>query len=292
MPRHAIRENLIATTLVVAFLCMFILTPRVSAGNSKEWTRNEDPVPEPDMPKWAVQPQNQTVEYGDAFEYVVNITDGLGYWWFVSDTLHFRITYSPASDYAYIHSNGVLGIGEYYLKITVWDQSYDRLEAEIWITVDDTIYPDVTGPEDIEYTQGELNHNLTWVAYDANPYYYVITKSGGSIEEGHWLHQHQTFTLNLGFLPSGVYIYRLTVWDHGNNSMMASAVVHVRSNESSQESETVNMYERSREAEKIYYVKKPDVLFIEFFAIVILSGLTSLVTISAIATKKHEFGFD
>ena len=250
-----------------------------------------NPVPAPDAISWKEQPQNHTLEYGEEFKYQVNLTGGVGYWWFVSDNLHFRISASAGADLGIIRSNGDLSIGVYYLRITVWDQNYVRLTADIWITVQDSFYPEIEGPENIEFTQGERNHNISWVAYDANPYYYVISKSGGDIEEGHWLEPLTVFTIALGFLPSGTFIYKLTLWDHGNNSAYSSVIVHVHQNETAQSDSTQDPYVRTGEIEKIVYVPKPDIMFIEFFAIIILTGLTGLVMISALGTKKHEFGF-
>ncbi|MHA1907686.1 MAG: hypothetical protein ACW98Y_10365 [Candidatus Thorarchaeota archaeon] len=286
-------HRIIGLTLFFVILVGPSLIPlNAAAAELRDDVWESKPIPTPDMPKWTEQPQNQSVEFGDTFSYIVNITGTLGYWWFVSDNIHFRINAESAADHATINSNGILGIGDYYLKITVWDQTYDRLEAEIWISVRDTVYPNIEGPDTLEYMEGERNHSITWVATDANPYYYVITKSGASMEEGHWLEPYQEFTFNLGFLPSGTFIYRLQVWDHGNNTVSWSAVVHVRQNETAGSTDDdEDPYARTGEIEQVFYVPKPDVMFIELFAIVVLSGLTGLVLISAIATKRHEFGF-
>jgi hypothetical protein len=270
-----------------------ILTPSFASATLSYHSGDEaQPIPSPDMPRWTEQPQNQTVEYGDSFSYQVNISGSLGYWWFVSDNVHFRINAGVASDHATITNNRILNIGVYYLRITCWDVEYDRLEAEIWITVQDTIIPEVSGPENLEFMEGERNHTLTWSAHDANPYYYSITKNGAIMEEGYWVEPHHEFYYEIGFIPAGTYAYVLELWDAGENSASWSVTVHVRANESAQVTSTEDPYARTGEIERVYYVPEPEYLFIELFAIVVLSGLTGLVMISAIATKKHEFGFD
>jgi hypothetical protein len=288
MRRH--HRTFILVFALIGLVGSLIITPTSAVANNEEFPERI-PVPSPDMPIWTEQPQNQTLEYGDNFEYQVNLTGGLGYWWFVSDTLHFRINGGVASDHATIRSNGILNIGVYYLRITIWDQTYDRLEAEIWITVEDTIYPEVQGPDDLEFIEGERDHNLTWVAYDNNPYYYSVTRNGATIDEGHWLEPLQVFSISIGFLPSGTYQYELTIWDNGDNSVESGVLVHVRQNGTRTSSTEPDPYARTGEIERIVYVPKPDILFIEVFAIVVISGLAGLVMISAVATKKHELGF-
>ena len=55
---------------------------------------------------------------------------------------------------------------------------------------------------------------------------------------------------------------------------------------------TSNDYLVNRNAERYLYIDPPNILFIEVFAIFVLSGLVGLVMMAAIAGKGHEFGFN
>ena len=47
--------------------------------------------PSPDSPVWRETPQNITLEYGDRLHLQVNLSHGVGLWWFVNDDYYFSI---------------------------------------------------------------------------------------------------------------------------------------------------------------------------------------------------------
>lgn len=248
-------------------------------------------TPAPDMPSWMEQPANQTIELGDRFELTVSILVGeVGYEWRVSDEENFVIGTGSEPNTAIVQDTHVLDIGVYFLRITVWDLYYDRLTADIYIHVEDSQVPVIDPAEDLEFVEGTLGHNITWIARDANPSHYTIEMNGILLEEGPWEEEICRFYLIIYNLKAGTYTCTLTVWDLGYNTASSSATVYVSPNPNATDN-AHNPRLRSGGSEKVIYVSKPDILFIEIFAAVIFSGLAGLVMISAIAGKKHEFGF-
>ena len=250
-----------------------------------------DPVP--DRPQWAEIPQNVTIEYGTRFYIQYNITGGTAAAWAISDDQRFTISWSWGYTFAYVEDNDVLPIGEYFLRIYVWDQDYSGISADIWISVVDSHSPTITGPADIEYIQGS-NRSLSffWSGFDLNPLYYLITLNGGLVAQGDWTEQEFEFEVAIGHLRKGSYGYTLTLWDLGNNSSTDTVTVHVTSDGSEPTTRSSHDYLVGRNTEKFEYIDAPDVLFIEIFAIIVLSGLIGLVSITAMTGKGYEFGFN
>ncbi len=250
---------------------------------------NVDPVP--DAPQWIEIPQNVTLEYGERFSLTVNVSTSAAAW-AISDEQNFKINWRWGAYSATIKDNGALPIGVYFLRIYVWDLQYSGISADIWITVVDSHIPEIESPGVIEYLQGS-NRSMTfsWIASDANPVSYLITLNTALVEMGDWVDEERTFTVSIGHLRKGTYIYELTLEDIGGNIASDRVTVHVTSDGS----ETVVIshdYLVNRNAERYVYVDPPKILFIEVFAIFVLSGLVGLVMVAAVAGKGHEFGFN
>lgn len=251
----------------------------------------DNPVPVPRAPVWKEIPQNVTLEYGNRLYLQVNLSQGVGLWWFVSDENHFSITYEPGNTSAVIKDNMVLPVGIYYVRITVWDSSYTRLTADIYIHVVDSHFPKIEGPTAIEFMQSETGMDFGWTCYDENPLSYVITLNGNLLDYGNWTHNPQVFSVHVGHLPPGYYVYSITAKDIGNNTSVASVLVHVLENPNAEPSSTTQSPKSTSRVEQYSYVPAPRVAFIEMFAVIVISGLAAFVILAAIATRAEEFGF-
>ncbi len=247
--------------------------------------------PSPDSPVWRELPQNITLEYGDRLHLQVNLSQGVGLWWFVNDEYHFSISQETGTTSAIITDNMVLPIGVYYLRITVWDSSYTSLTAEIYVHVVDSSFPRIEGPTAIEFMQSDMGMDFSWTCYDENPVSYVITLNGNLLDYGNWTHSPEVFAVHIGHLPPGYYVYSILAKDIGNNTSAASVLVHVIENQNAETSSITQSPQVTSRFERYTYVPAPRVAFIEMFAIIVISGLAAFVTLAAIATRAEEFGF-
>ena len=86
-------------------------------------------------------------------------------------------------------------------------------------------FPILTGPEDIEYESGEVGCNITWYAFDANPYIYELYKNGILYEMDFW--NESFIVIGIDGLPVGQYNYTLLVSDTSGNNATDSVLVIV-----------------------------------------------------------------
>lgn len=247
--------------------------------------------PSPDSPVWRETPQNITLEYGDRLHLQVNLSQGVGLWWFVNDDYYFSISQETGTSSAIITDNMVLTIGMFFLKITVWDSSYTSLTAEIYIHVVDSHFPRIEGPTAIEFMQSETGMDFSWTCYDENPASYEITLNGNLLNYGNWTHSPEVFAVHIGHLPPGYYVYNILARDIGNNTSAASVLVHVTENPNAGPSRTTQSPQVTSRFDQYTYVPAPSVAFIEMFAIIVISGLAAFVTLAAVSTRADEFGF-
>ncbi len=249
--------------------------------------------PMPDTPVWKEIPQNVTIEYRSRLLIQYNITGGTAAAWAISDTERFSISWVWGSTFAFVTDNNVLPIGEYFLRIYVWDEEYSGIHADIWVKVVDSHLPSIFGPDDIEFLQGS-NRSLSfsWSGYDENPLYYLVNLNGELAARGDWKEEDFEFEVSIGHLRKGTYRYSLTLWDLGNNSVTDMVTVRVLSNGSASTTQISHEYLVNHNTRRYEYLDPPDVLFIEIFAIIVLSGLVGLVSFTAVTGKGYEFGFD
>ncbi|UCE11745.1 MAG: hypothetical protein JSW61_07395 [Candidatus Thorarchaeota archaeon] len=240
--------------------------------------------PAPDMHRWIEQPTNQTLEYGERLHYKVNISE-FAFEWRVSDEIHFSIGDGLIVD------NFVLPIGEYLLGIMVWDISYDLLQAWIYIIVRDSVIPVLSSPSDVEMTQGEQGKALLWTASDSNPSNYRIVKNGFIIEQGDWTEPFREFEISLNYISVGTHTYTLTVVDFGGNSVSDTARVYVNANASYVEntSTTASSGENIGDSKDVIFMRGGARMVMELYAVISISGLIVLVSISILLGTPQEF---
>ena len=167
-------------------------------------------------PTWDETPVDQVHEYvgyvGE-FSYDLNASDASGinnYW--VNDTARFTISW-----YGVLTNNATLEIGEvYWLEVRAYDDYDNYGTATFKITVDDTIAPEIEGPDDEEFdegVQGEMG--ISWQVNDASLHSYVILLNGSEIETGtfEFLGGYVEYAVILDGLSVGVYNYTIVVED-------------------------------------------------------------------------------
>jgi fibronectin type 3 domain-containing protein len=126
---------------------------------------------------------------------------------------------------AFNDSSAIEGI-LYYYKVTA-ENAVGESEAsgEVNAKVPDTTSPTINHPSDIEYTEGELGHSITWTPADTNPATFHITRNGVMVISGAWL--GDDITLNVDLLPEGTYAFNCTVFDESGNTGSDVVVVNV-----------------------------------------------------------------
>ena len=167
-------------------------------------------------PTWDETPVNQFHEYvgrAQGFSYDLNASDssGINHYW-VNNSASFSISY-----HGFLESNVTLEIGEvYWLEVRAYDDYDNYGTATFKITCDDTIAPELTGPDDEEFDEimdGEVG--ISWEVYDESLHSYVILLNGSEVETGifEFLGGYVDYTLILDDLSVGVYNYTIVVED-------------------------------------------------------------------------------
>ncbi|MFX1575038.1 MAG: cadherin repeat domain-containing protein, partial [Promethearchaeota archaeon] len=132
-------------------------------------------------PEWNPDPEDQTIELGDPFNYEVNADDLSGVIYSINDTTHFAIN----SGTGLITNAITLSVGEYWLEITAEDPYGHAITTVIKITVEDTTDPVWNpDPEDQTIELGdpfnyEVNaDDLSGVIYSINDTTHFAINSG------------------------------------------------------------------------------------------------------------------
>lgn len=117
----------------------------------------------------------------------------------------------------------------YNYTIVVFDESGNSVSDMVWVNVTekfvDLINPLVDSPPDIEYEEESLGNTILWTPTDAYPDSYRILRDGAVIESGVW--DGSQIGIDIDGLSPGVYVYRLVVYDIGENSASNTVVVTV-----------------------------------------------------------------
>jgi fibronectin type 3 domain-containing protein len=122
---------------------------------------------------------------------------------------------------AFNDSSAIEGV-LYYYKVTAENAvGESEASAEVAAKIPDITSPTINHPSDIEYTEGQLGHSITWNPADTNPASFHITRNQLMVISGAWI--GDDITLNVDLLPEGTYFFNCTVFDEAGNS--ASDVV-------------------------------------------------------------------
>ena len=281
--------NLAKKSVVLVVFIFLILNTRIEPTNAERL-----PTPRPDMPYWESPPQNQTLEYGTRFHYMVNLSQpNAAYWWFISDTRNFRISGGPFS--ALIQDNRPLDIGTYVLGISVWDMEYDNLKAWIIITVSDTVHPSISNPQDMNVTRGSKGNILTWELFDLNPVRYQVFRNGILLETAEWTEPDVSVDVVLDFITTGTYYYEITATDIGGNVALDVVKVEVLENTNiEQPSHHPDVYAEKNPFGGFGKYAAPRLILpvMELFAALVLLGLAAFVAIAVLVDRDKEWGFD
>jgi hypothetical protein len=137
-----------------------------------------------------------------------------------------------------LEDTDALPLGTHPLEVRAYDPSLNYISAEIVITVQDTIAPEISGPEDIAYDEGDTGNAISWTISDRNPLSYQVYRNGELVAEGGWTESFHILELSVDGLSPGTYVYRLELFDLAGNSVADEVTVMVNPKTTEPPSET------------------------------------------------------
>jgi hypothetical protein len=176
-------------------------------------------------PEWTTVPDDITIESGKSVSYFLEAMDQSGiesYW--VNDTTYFVILENE------LQNKTELPLGNYPLEIRAYDAYDNYCTSSILVKVEDTILPDLSSPDDVEYIFGSSGNSITWTFTDRNPGTYEIILDGVLLKEGIWNETADSMTINIDGLEIGSYLLSIIIQDLGGNSVTDEVEVIVLSN--------------------------------------------------------------
>ena len=178
-------------------------------------------------PEWETAPMDQTIECGDLFvEMEIKAVDASGISYYsIEGTDLFSIV--EIGSVWKITCDQPLALGNYVVEVYAYDPFDNFCSATFTVTVQDTISPEIMGPDDVTYKEGDTGNTLVWSVSDINPSSYAIFVDGVMVEDGEWTEPSGTVEISIDGLNANDYIYRLVVYDRGTNSASDDVTVTV-----------------------------------------------------------------
>ena len=125
---------------------------------------------------------------------------------------------------SYILSN--LVNGDYNLTLVAVDTSQNLASNSILITARDTIAPALSHNPGQILELGKQNANLTWVAFDLAPSFYLIYKNSELLRNATW-QSGENFTITLDTSTLSSSIYKISVVDKSGNAQHGFVQVQI-----------------------------------------------------------------
>jgi parallel beta-helix repeat protein len=178
----------------------------------------------PTIPSWTIEPTDQDSEYGENFQYSLDIVippkaAPISEWWI--NNSQFVI------DAGFISNETSLDLGEYQLEVRTYNLYGFYLSGTFTITVADTIAPVITGPEDFSFPSDSTGYHIVWSAYDKGPTGYSVTLDGILLQSGAWNSTNEEVWIFCDNLEVGQHTYTITYTDIGGNSAADTVIVTV-----------------------------------------------------------------
>ena len=123
---------------------------------------------------------------------------------------------------------GLLGTGQYVYNITVFDVANNSRSIITTVIVNDTIPPtfQTTPTNNLNFTEGETGHVLTWTMNDTYAYNYTIMVNGIDVTSGTWKNNFPV-DFNVDSFIKGVYNVTMIIQDGSDNVSVNSTIVNI-----------------------------------------------------------------
>lgn len=137
---------------------------------------------------------------------------------------------TTVSDIAWTNGTITLNVdglspGVYNHTIVVLDAYGNQASSTVFVTVLDTVNPDLDSPPDVLYELGSINNVISWAVGDRNPDLYRIDGNSTTISWTPW--SNGTISLNVDGLALGTYNVTITIIDLSDNSVQDTVYVTV-----------------------------------------------------------------
>ena len=120
-----------------------------------------------------------------------------------------------------------LSPGIYNYVLRVMDLGSNLASDNVTVTVYDITNPTLNAPEDIIYSEGSTDNQISWIPFDLNPSSYAIYQNSSVISSGAWNSSTSTINMSVDGLALGVYNYTIVVVDVGENTAIDTVFVTV-----------------------------------------------------------------
>ena len=122
-------------------------------------------------------------------------------------------------------------IGEYEIKLVVYDQNLNSAEDTILVTIYEDEFPEIEGPEDVEFYFSETGYSLSWNVTDDYLNKYTIMDNDEVFISGDINPDDPVITISLDGLEIAVHNFTLFANDTSGNTANDTAVVTVISDD-------------------------------------------------------------
>ncbi|MHA2100122.1 MAG: hypothetical protein ACW99A_15715, partial [Candidatus Kariarchaeaceae archaeon] len=109
-----------------------------------------------------------------------------------------------------------LTIGTYNFTILILDNYNNPVSDEVFVTVQDTVSPIISSPNNITNEYGTIGNNISWTATDDFPANYAIFNNGIEVDSGSWT-SGNPIIISIDALPLGLYNFTLELSDTSGN---------------------------------------------------------------------------
>lgn len=153
---------------------------------------------------------------------------------YIDDVLNETVSWMNTTyDYAFNVSAAFseLVIGEYEIKLIAYDWNLNSAENITLLTIYEDVFPELEGPNDVEFYFTETGYSLSWNVTDDYLNKYTIMDNDDVLISGDINPDEPVITINLDSLEIGVHNVTLLANDTSGNTANDTVVVNVMSDD-------------------------------------------------------------
>jgi parallel beta-helix repeat protein len=182
----------------------------------------------PFVPEWVVIPEDQTIEFGNDFEYTFQyftVEPVAFYELHVNDSMNFAVINNEM-----IQSRTILPVGDYPLDVNTTNVYNYYTKTIFTLAVRDTTPPTITHPDDISVSVGDEGPQLEWTLSDLSPLNYFLLRNGTEISSSDEPRTAVYFLITLETYSTGVFNYTMIgvdIWGNVATDMVFVTILPI-----------------------------------------------------------------